>query len=584
MSGSLRLRWRLGILGCLALASTPLLARAAVEVGVEIDREEVVIGEQVVLTISVNGDVRDVREPELGTVEGLEIYGGGQSRRYNFVNGRVSAVHSFTFYLRPLHAGSYRLDSMRVVVEGRSIEVRPVEFRALPANARTKTEDPSSAPPAQSGDADVFITLTVDQDSVVVGQQVILTFGYYRATRASAFDSPEYTPPTTEGFWREDLPPNRRTSRVIRSRRYQVTEIRYALFPTHAGELTIGPAQLRLTEDVFGSFFRSRRRRGPTVMRTEDLTVHVDPLPPPPPGFSGAVGRNFAFEASVDRQELAVGDALTLTLRLEGDGHLASARDPEIDGGELFRLHDAGGGVDSRPTLAGLRGVRVVQKLLIPARPGAHSIPAVDYIVFDTDAMDYRTLRTSPIPLQIVPAEGGGTATVVAGGRQSEIALLARDILHIRSIDPDLEPVGGPLVRRPVFWALLVGPIFFWVGSGELARRRRALAADPQRLRDRRARRRAQEILDSSRPADEKVDAALRAYVADRSGLSPAGLRRAQLRQVVVDLGADEVEAEEVLAILDECDALRFAPGSGESESLTDRAAALLDRLEAHRA
>lgn len=573
-----------GWLLLLFVLSAGSAASAAVQVGAELDRDDVAVGEQGVLTVTVNGEARDVRQPILPEIDGLEIYGGGQSQRFSFINGQVSAVHSFTFYLRPLKEGTFHIDPIVVEVDGRKTPVRAVDLQVHAGPTAPRAEGSPSAPPSDSGDADVFVTLTVDQDSVVVGQQVVMTFGYYRATRTSAFDSPEYTPPRTEGFWREDLPPERRTTRIVRSRRYAVTEIRYALFPTHAGDLEIGPAELRLSEDLFGSFFRSRQGRGPRLLKTEPKVVHVAPLPPTRQQFTGAVGRDFRLTASVDRQELAVGEALTLEIRLEGDGHLASASDPVIDGGAAFRVHEAGGGVDSRPTPGGLHGVRVVQKLLIPTKEGHQVLPSVEYKVFDTQQMSYRTLRTQPLAIDVAPAEGGATPTLVAGGRQSEIELLSRDIMHIRAIAPDLRPQGRPFVRHPVFWGALALPILVWASSGQVARRRRALLADPRRVRSRRAHARAKaRLAETTRSVDERVDSALRGYLADRADLAPAGLRREDLRGILAELGAGPDEEAELLAMLDECDAQRFAPSAGDAGSLQARAAEFISRLERRR-
>jgi hypothetical protein len=560
--------------------------RASVKVGAELDRNEIALGEQAVLTITVEGEAQDVQPPAIPDTDGLEVYGGGQSQRFSFVNGRVSATHSFTYYLRPTRKGQFQISPITVKVDGRDTPVGKVSLNVRAGGAPApRPQQPQAVPDVDSGDRDVFITLDVDQDSVVVGQQVILTFGYYRSTRSPAFDTPQYTPPTTQGFWREDLPPERESTRVIRSRRYRVQEARYVLYPTHAGELEIGPAELHLSEDLFSIFRRSQRNRGPRVLHTKSLTVHVDPLPPHSGDFTGAVGHDFDLTASVDRRELAVGEALTLEVRLEGDGHLASARDPEIEAGDAFRVHEAGGGVDSRPSPAGLHGIRVVQKLLVPTKAGPQVIPSIEYEVFDTDQMKYRTLRTQPIDVQVTPGEGDASPTIVASGRSSEIELLARDIMHIRPIDPDLQPTGEPFVRRRVFWASLALPLLVWLGSGQLARRRRALLSDPRRLRDRRAFEKAKACLgDAQRSVDQRVDAAIRGYLADRAGLAAAGLRRDDLRRILSDLGGDAEQEVELLALLDQCDAVRFAPGSGDASALESRAQGFLSGLEARRA
>ena len=116
-------------------------------------------------------------------------------------------------------------------------------------------------------------------------------------------------------------------------RRYEVTEIQYALFPTRVGDLEISEATVRLPDDAFGSFFRrSSRRRGPSVLRTEPITIHVRPLPGPVPAdFSGTVASDLRLHSSVDRRTLEQGDALTWRIRLEGTGHLDAVSMPALE-------------------------------------------------------------------------------------------------------------------------------------------------------------------------------------------------------------------------------------------------------------
>ena len=562
----------LGVLTLLPVASSS----AAVEVGASLDRNRTAVGEQVRLEVRVTGEARNVRPPELPELEDFVVFGGGQSQRFSFVNGRVSAEHTFTFYLQPRREGEYRIGPIVVEADGTEYRTAPIGLEVLAASAAPvptpapRESEGTRAPADEAGDDEAFVTLSVDRDSVVVGEQIVLTFGFHRATRMSAFDSPEYTPPRTEGFWREDLPPENHTTRVIRSRRYHVTEIQYALFPTRAGDLEIGAAPVRLPEDLFDSFFRrSNRRRGPRVLRSESIPIHVDPLPSPAPeGFDGAVASGLRLDASVDRRELDEGEAVTLRLRLQGAGHLPGLAPPQLPDLEDFRVHDAGGGADSRPQGGRLVGSRVVELLVLPQRAGRLSIPAVEYVYFDTDRRDYVTLRTEPIDL-LVRAVEGGTSSVFAGGRKSEIELLSRDILHIVPLDGDLEPWPGPLPRRPVFWTLLAAPALLWMGSATALRRRQALLADPRRVRARRALSRAREVLDGDGPAEQRVIRAIHGWTADRFDRAAAGLTHEEVAGLLRRHGVDEERVAAVTALLERCDAARYAPlGAGGDESV----------------
>lgn len=559
-------------------------ARAAVDVGASLDRESVRVGEQCVLTVTVTGNARDVGPPVLPSLTDFRVFRGGQSQRFSFVNGQASAEHSFTYYLQPQREGSFTIDPIEIVTDDQTLRTPPLKLEVLAANA-TPPRQGSSAPARDDDapDGDAFVTMTVDRDSVVVGEQIVLTFGFYRATRVSAFDSPEYTPPRTEGFWREDLPPERHTTRVIRSRRYQVTEIQYALFPTRAGELEIGEAIVRLPDDAFGTIFRRNRRapRGPRILRADPIAIHVAPLPEPAPGdFTGTVAEDLRLDATVDRRTLDEGEAVTLALRLEGSGNLPGVAVPDLSVlSDDFRVHDAGGGADKRPQGGRLQGVRLIESLLVPRGAGKVVIPAIDYTYFDTGRREYVTLSTAPIGLEVNAVEGGAGGVFV-GGRKSEIELLARDIQHIAPIPGTITPWSGPLPHRAGFYVALAVPALAWLVSAQLARRRERMLADPRRLRSTRALANARKELDADGAAEDVVVRAVHGWAADRFDRAAAGLTHDEVVELARANGATDELTERLRKTLDRCDAARFAPLGAGAGDLLGETRALLQQLE----
>ena len=211
--------------GLLALVLTLIApaARAEVQVSALLDASEVPVGQTVRLTVSVSGADREITPPLMPPLPGVDAYGAGQSQRFSFVNGQSRAEYSWSWSLVPRREGEVEIPAITVSVDGK-------DYRTLPRRlvvTRAQAPPESTTTPDQRGsDTDVpdaFVTMRVDRDSVVVGEQVVLTFGFYRASRTSMFESPEYTAPRSEGFWREDLPPERHRREVIRSRRYEVT-------------------------------------------------------------------------------------------------------------------------------------------------------------------------------------------------------------------------------------------------------------------------------------------------------------------------------------------------------------------------
>ncbi len=114
----------------------------------------------------------------------------------------------------------------------------------------------------QSGGREIFVTTSVDKARAYVDEQITLSFKFYR--RISLWEQPRYTPPELSGFWSEDMPPQQEYYESVNGVRYQVTEIKTALFGTAPGKATVGAAALDYTEGGGFGFFsspgRSKRR------------------------------------------------------------------------------------------------------------------------------------------------------------------------------------------------------------------------------------------------------------------------------------------------------------------------------------
>ncbi len=589
---------------------------AGISCSARLDRQTAKVGEQVVLTLEVEGDVQSIETPRLPDFGPFEVYGGGESQRLSLVNGTFHSSHSYTWYLRPLKAGSFELPPIEVAAGGQVCHTGKLSLtvrsggQAPPAasggagggaspsspslgSGGTRPSTGGSGGPAtaldvarpgamsQAGRAgDPFlVTMSVDRDTVVVGEQIVLTFSFFRGIRTSIFSRPQYTPPSTEGFWREDLPPERHDTVDVKGEPYEVTRIQYALFPTRAGKLQVGEAMVRIPQDAFDSFFRRSPRRGDIVLRAPAIPVLVRELPPGrPEDFSGTVASGLHLKIETDRNSLKVGDALTVTLELSGQGYLASAGKPRLPSLEDFREHDSGSSLDSRPVSGRLQGRLRVESLLIPRKAGDFEIPPVHYSYYDTDQHRYRTLSTDPVPIHVT-ASGEGEVQSFATGGKSRIEVLSQDILHIQPITARLRPYHGLLLRSRVFWAAVALPLLLWLVSGLLARRRRLRLADPVRLRAEAALRHARRRLAEEGDAAQRAGEALMVWLGDKSNRAPAGLTRDDMERWLQTKGVGEAMRREVADLLDRVDRARFATATS-GEDLPAVAEDLLKRLE----
>jgi hypothetical protein len=127
------------------------------------------------------------------------------------------------------------------------------------------------------------------------------------------------------------------------------------------------------------------------------LALAVQPLPEAerPASFTGAVG-TFTLEADAVPRELRVGESTKLALRIAGTGDLMTFEAPRIELGADFRVL---GMVEERaPTER-----RIVYDVAV-LRERVGALPSVELAYFDpTEPAGYRTLRTEPIELLVLP-------------------------------------------------------------------------------------------------------------------------------------------------------------------------------------
>ncbi|MCK9997466.1 MAG: BatD family protein, partial [Candidatus Krumholzibacteria bacterium] len=270
----------------------------------EVNRTTAPRGGNIMLTVSAEGDVGWSADFILPDFSGVRVQSGGTNQSMSVINGKARTSISRTWYLTVETEHDFTIDPVRVTSPGGDCRTKPIRITVTaplppknipPANTGNRVPAPggsavgvTGSQSGQPGD-DIFLTLDVDHGEAWVGQQIILTFRYWR--RIQPWNNPSYKAPRTEGFWREGLGVEKNYRKAVKGRAYNVTEIRYSLFPTRSGELVVEPAELSFPEGVFDRFFNSRRsRRGPNVLKTRSLVIKVNELPSPrPKGFSGIV-------------------------------------------------------------------------------------------------------------------------------------------------------------------------------------------------------------------------------------------------------------------------------------------------------
>ncbi len=586
---------------CLLLATS---ARAQLQCEATVDRTTVEQGSHVVLTVSVSGDFRRVPTMPAPRIEGVEVASGGTSQSFSFVNGESRAVVQAIYYLQVRRAEDFAIPALTISAGDESCTTAPIAIDVTSAGSglppdqtgnraarpggrpggQARSESPAAGGPSagRAGD-EVFITVTTDRREAWVGEQVVLVFRYHR--RVNPWDNPSYQAPSSEGFWRVDLPPERNFREVIGGLTYQVTEIRYALFATRSGTLEIGPARLSFADDPLSRLMgRSRGRR---TLETAPFDVRIKELPlPRPAGFSGVVAADLRLTAAVDRDTVPRGEPVELELQMSADGFLKSFTGLTVSVPPSTRVHDATDDLREDVTGPRYRATLRQAKVLVPTEEGALAVAPIRLDYFDAARGRYATATASPGLIIVTPSDlpvlGGGPS----GFDREEISRLGSDLAFVHAVTGTLARRGRPLPETFAWWCAAVLPVVLLVGWRLRLRHDAAERGDPLAARRRRASAAARRILArATRARDEEsglaaVAAAINGYVADRTGRSATGLTGAEVRAYGAACGDGEA-GDGLAAILDACDGARYGGGlAANPVTLAAEAERLLAKLE----
>ncbi len=446
------------------LAAAPAAEAQRVEARVEPGR--VTPGETAELVVEVvGGGLRmDVAEPELPALPDLDVVGTSRSSEVRLVGTDVTRRTIFRYTLRPRGGGTLRIGPIRVRIDGVEHVTAPTRLRVVDGADLGPLEEPGpGSPPA------IFAVTRVDQRSVWTGEQLTLTFAFYHDPRVPLGESPDYDPPDTPGFWRVELDdqPDVAIER-IGGRTYHVQRFRYALFPLREGELTIGPATVRVVEPDADRWWTPGRSR---AIETEPLRIEVRPLPEGAPGgYDGAVGR-FRLTGSVERRRAPAGTPLELELVVEGSGNPTAVPPPDLPPWPEVAVDSPS--VDATTDVDGatVGGRTTFRFLLTPRRSGELDLGSARLAYFDPSRGQYAVDSLHLGEILVEP----GPALASDDGREEGPTLW-----EARS---PRAPTPRGWVDSPWYWIALAAPWAGWmmaIGAGRM-RGSSSASADPAR-------------------------------------------------------------------------------------------------------
>lgn len=362
-----------------------------------LDRSRIAMGETTTLRVVVRG-ANGVKVPDFEVPEGLTVLGSSRQQSFAWVNGRSSMENEFRYELEARRPGRFSIGPILVSVGSQAFRGGTIELEVTEV-----------APSVGAGDASAPATLQVEVQprDPYLGQEVTLIVRLIQRTNFA--EDPQYTPPTTTGFWTDRPTSPESFYAEWHGERVLVTETRLRIYPLAVGEATIGEATARVVvaAEGFGlpNWLGGERRE--LELRSLPVRVRIRPLPgSAPPGFGGAVG-SFDVAWTADRARTSRDVPITLRFDLRGRGNLPLVRPPGFENPDVEGLANTTD--DSLPIPGQRFGRKRFQWTVMPRREGPLEIAAPAFAWFDPASGSYVSSRARPTLVEVGPAVFSGS-------------------------------------------------------------------------------------------------------------------------------------------------------------------------------
>jgi hypothetical protein len=259
-----------------------------------IEKPVVVRGSSTTLVVKVEG--KDIETPNISQLGGARISGIARESFYHSVNGVTSRGIKIRYGFSP--DKNTTIEPLRFVADG-------VEFFTKPIQVTVVEPSSNASDPFQ-------LILNVDKKKLYVGETFKVDV-IYKEDLSKEVVERRYEEPRGSGIWNKGDTPIQEE----RKGRYAYFKTSYLYTPQRSGKIDISSAKMRVgtrakKRDAWGFFFENVKWQEVISNR-----VSINAFPAPHRNIG-----DFKISAEVDENVITRGEAINLTLRIEGNGNV----------------------------------------------------------------------------------------------------------------------------------------------------------------------------------------------------------------------------------------------------------------------
>jgi hypothetical protein len=522
-----------------------------IELTASCSRTSVDLNEPFRVTFATNSRKGDIQPPNFKKF--IVVNGPFQSSQTQIINGRVSSQRSLTYEIVAQQEGEFMLPTASILVDGKLIESNRLK---ISVKAGTKRKNTLS----QKAKESFNVSILASKKSVYVGEPVILKF---RATLLDPVrDLSILQAPNFENVLQKQLEFKQQSQReVIGNKVATVLDFdKRLILPNKPG--TLGGQELKISGQVQvptgrRDFFNMPLTKFvPEVATAKIPAVKIKPLPSgAPSSFEGGVGE-LKLVREISRKEVSGEESITIKLRIEGTGNFNTLEVPELDKPEGFDVYDPKYNENISYSERGIRGFKEYEYLLVPQYRGEFILPEMSWSFFNTKSEKYETITIGADTLVVNnPALAGVQQSTLPGTIKREVSTIEDDIRYLQ--DGQFEPYKEIRLKR---WTLVLLAVLglFWLWQ---------LAPNREKVSSRVNWKKTQLKLVQkafSNNNDQRYGAMLNAI---EFALVKKGLNLESVRVSVLEEPFGKELAEQIIAIIEQCNMAQYAPSSVSDDS-----------------
>ncbi len=566
-------------------------------------------GEQFRLTFTLNTKADQLLQPDLSVFNVLMGPSSSYSQSTSIVNGKMtrSVSYTYTYILQAKNPGKYIISSATAKVGKKSYKSQPIKIEVVNGGQKTSNQAAASGSinsGANTGvvsNKDLFVRASVNKKEVYVGEHLTATIKIYSKVNLSGFEDVKF--PSFDGFLKSDIetPPLRSLDREnVNGQIYGTGVIsRVVLFPQKSGTLVIDPVEIeclvqqrssKTSNSFFDDFFDSYKTVRKSI-KSPALKIKVKPLPSgKPTDFSGAVG-SFKLSASVDKVEVKANEAVTLKVRISGNGNLKLIAALKVNFPLDFESYDPKISSNLKTDLSGSSGTKTFEYLMIPRFKGDYRISPLAFNYFDPATGKYKTLYSKEFQINVLEGDDDGLNTVLTSPSKEGIKFIGKDIRFIKTSPFKLVRKGETILGSLWFIGLYIISLLIFIAVYIFRRKKLKEESNIELLKNKKANKFAKKRLKfasaqlktkNTGAFYEAVLKALWGYLSDKLGIPLSGLSRDNAVEELKLKGIDEELVKEMIGLIDQCEFAQYAPSvsDGNMDDIYKQAVKMISKME----